>query len=226
VAEQPAACADNDDDDNGGGSPQRRLYLLTHGVALAKPIVLDKAHKTNTAFGDKQWLLSHVIVWTNIHHLTPLLEMNSIAIHLRDSKQYRSPIVLLCSSSDELSRWMEALQVMLVQNTLHSQRPHVDVGWQYSLVYVSWFTLAVCGYDDDMARGRDFLNHLDDYHRYAPLHYAIHRNNVSVVKVLLEAGADPNLLNGDHQSPLRLALDGEYDDIAQLLREHGAKEEK
>ena len=194
-----------------------QLYLMTHGFALAScsPPSTD---------GTLVVTLLQVVEWTQIHHVSPLLTMSSIQIHLR---QPANASMMLQLPMAHLQPWLDAFQMVLVQNTLHSSRPHSDLGWQYALVHVSWFTLAVCGYEDEhMVRNRDLLNHLDSYNHYAPLHYAIRRANTGIVKALLDAGADPNLPNGDgHQTPMSMAYDVDDEEIVQLLLEYGAKKE-
>jgi hypothetical protein len=60
------------------------------------------------------------------------------------------------------------------------------------------------------------------------LHYAVALGDVASVRVLLEAGADPNALGwegefGSHaRRPLVLAREGSYDELTRLLLEHGA----
>ena len=51
---------------------------------------------------------------------------------------------------------------------------------------------------------------------------AIDLGKVEVVRVLLEAGADPNTVSDRYGSPLDRAEWDDHDEIAALLREHGA----
>ncbi|GKY98715.1 hypothetical protein MPSEU_000827800 [Mayamaea pseudoterrestris] len=202
-----------------------QLYLLTHGFALATKscasAVLDAS--TNNAV----YTLHQVVEWKQIHHVTPLLALNALQIHLRQPLATGSSSLILIVPEMQWQSWLDAFHTVLVQNTLHSSRPHTDIGWQYALVQVPWFTLAICGAEDEgIVRNRDLLNHLDVYNQYAPLHYAIRRGNTAAVKLLLEAGANANLLGGDdRQSPMSMAQDVEDDDIVQLLLEFGAKRE-
>ena len=62
------------------------------------------------------------------------------------------------------------------------------------------------------------LNVLDSGHGYAPLHWAVACGNYEMVKLLLEAGADPNIFSSDGMTPMWSALDWGLDDIAVLLR--------
>jgi len=62
-----------------------------------------------------------------------------------------------------------------------------------------------------------------------PLMFALsdehpHRGNPEIVKALLNKGAHVNAKDVSGYTPLKRALEAEYKDIADLLRQHGAKE--
>ena len=57
-----------------------------------------------------------------------------------------------------------------------------------------------------------------------PLLRACDPPNVAVARVLLDAGADPNARRGDGESPLRLSVQAEDLEMAELLLRHGAAE--
>ena len=77
------------------------------------------------------------------------------------------------------------------------------------------------------------IKHLLNYHAninpidifgITPLHYAIHSGEISCVNLLLEAGCDVNLRNGNTvPSPLHFAAVNENAEIVSQLIEHGAK---
>jgi RNA polymerase sigma factor (sigma-70 family) len=58
-----------------------------------------------------------------------------------------------------------------------------------------------------------------------PLHVAAERGRITVVRELLQRGADPNAANADYDgwSPLHLAVNSGHAATAALLREHGAR---
>ncbi len=57
---------------------------------------------------------------------------------------------------------------------------------------------------------------------FGPLHYAVRNGNAEATRVLLDEGADVNLLSADQSSPLLLAtINGNYD-LARTLLEAGA----
>jgi len=64
----------------------------------------------------------------------------------------------------------------------------------------------------------------DAFFQATPLHWAAGLGRKEMVALLLDKGADPNLRNRDGKTPLSLSLDIRRDDIAQLLRQHGATE--
>ena len=65
---------------------------------------------------------------------------------------------------------------------------------------------------------------LDEKHTtgYAPLHYAVMKTWPEVVALLLDAGADPDVVNNQSKTALDLAISGSKDDIIDLLLEAGA----
>jgi len=57
-----------------------------------------------------------------------------------------------------------------------------------------------------------------------PLYYAICENNPEITSILLEKGANPNATDEKGHTLLRVALERGYIKMAELLRQHGAKE--
>lgn len=57
----------------------------------------------------------------------------------------------------------------------------------------------------------------------APLHYAAQYKHTGMVGLLLENGADPNILAGDGHTPLDLAEAAGSKEVVSLLKRHGAK---
>ncbi len=55
-----------------------------------------------------------------------------------------------------------------------------------------------------------------------PLHVAIRKGYSDVVEALISQGVDVDARTSDGQTPLELAISCEHDEIAELLRQHGA----
>ena len=58
--------------------------------------------------------------------------------------------------------------------------------------------------------------------RVRPLGTAVFAGNFEATRVLLEAGADPNGVDSGEHRPLQTAEANENEELARLLREHGA----
>lgn len=70
-----------------------------------------------------------------------------------------------------------------------------------------------CGYVDVHTRG---------FQGETPLKIAVVRQDLQLVRDLLDAGADPNLPGEDDYTPLHHAAGAESAEICRLLLEHGA----
>ncbi|MFD2784100.1 ankyrin repeat domain-containing protein [Hymenobacter rubripertinctus] len=66
------------------------------------------------------------------------------------------------------------------------------------------------------------LNELDTF-GYTALHWAVFRGDIDFVKILLEAGANPNILSEDGVTPKWRAKDFYLTDIDKLLDSFGGK---
>lgn len=82
----------------------------------------------------------------------------------------------------------------------------------------------------------ELLDALDTYQSWTPLHYAAYHNHVAVAKLLLEAGANPNSVEGSSSSssitpssdplgrtPLYLAERYRFAEMKKLLESYGAR---
>jgi len=56
------------------------------------------------------------------------------------------------------------------------------------------------------------------------LHHASRAGNLDVLKIVLNAGGDPNVANANGETPLSWALSANQTSAAELLRKHGARE--
>lgn len=64
------------------------------------------------------------------------------------------------------------------------------------------------------------VNHVDE--EYAPLHMAAEKATRKAVEILLEAGVDINLLDGEGRTPLYIACEERNRSVANFLLEQGA----
>ena len=66
------------------------------------------------------------------------------------------------------------------------------------------------------------VNGWDSDHQATPLLMAMFRNNKEVMRMLLEAGADPNAVGAEGDSPLRWAAENDDLEMAKLFLQFGA----
>jgi ankyrin repeat protein len=76
-----------------------------------------------------------------------------------------------------------------------------------------------------LAKSGADLNQRGGVNNWTPLMHAVHKKQPTAVRALIDAGADVNLTAGarGRDTALRLAEVEKYDDIAAVLRAHGAK---
>ena len=63
-----------------------------------------------------------------------------------------------------------------------------------------------------------------DWLGYVPLHWACYFGYADLVTLLIDKGADPNLVSDTGRTCLEIATAMDYGEIAELFRKHGAKE--
>ena len=149
----------------------------------------------------------------------------------KDGKATGETLEFAVGSQAAMEAWLLAVGQILIQNALHdpNQREMTEkFGWQYKLLQRPGFTVAVTGNVDDLyslfnsmminevevtaessssttvGTTKERLNVLDSYHQMAPLHYAIQQDpcNKEIIEALLQAGADPNLPDGEKRSAM------------------------
>ena len=117
------------------------------------------------------------------------------------------------------SAWQSAVVTALVFGYPDTARALVDRGAHMSLA-------AAAGLGR-LAEVRQLLSGADEQSRHAALALAVQLGHPDVVRLLLDAGVDPNLFNppGFHQhaTPLHQAVWSGSDEVARLLVERGAR---
>ncbi|WP_103863779.1 ankyrin repeat domain-containing protein [Aquimarina sp. I32.4] len=70
------------------------------------------------------------------------------------------------------------------------------------------------------------INTIENYNGYSALHYAVHYNDIALVKKILDKKANPNIKSTSvmKSTPLHLAIDKGYTNIAQLLIDNNASD--
>jgi uncharacterized protein len=66
------------------------------------------------------------------------------------------------------------------------------------------------------------VNGWDTLHEATPLLMALFRNNKEAARILVNAGADPNVRSGEGDSPLRLCVEAQDLEVAAILLRFGA----
>ena len=103
--------------------------------------------------------------------------------------------------------------------------------------YLYHFLTRACCYGDEIGvrillsqgaepNGKGYKNYADcvgPFEYSSPLFLAVYNRHIEIVKTLLEAGANPNILEGEGVTPLVPAVKNEDIKIIKLLLKHGAK---
>ncbi|KAK7479774.1 hypothetical protein BaRGS_00028954, partial [Batillaria attramentaria] len=96
----------------------------------------------------------------------------------------------------------------------------VDLPDKTGMTALMWAAYRVFGYDPTrlLLTFGAAVNKQDKFHGNSALHWACQTGNHTTVKMLLEAGADLNLHNGQAQTPLDVALSTKNLELARRLR--------
>ena len=103
--------------------------------------------------------------------------------------------------------------------------------------YLYHFLERSCYYGDEIGvkillsqgadpNGKGYKNYADcvgPYEFSSPLYQSVSCNNIKIAKILLDSGANPNLLEGEGVTPLVAAVRKENVEMVKLLLKHGAK---
>ena len=246
----PVAIEEEAEDINSAAamSEQRECHvvLLTRGLAVA---FTSDIPTTSTATDSPYTYQFHNgWTWNEVEFVQPTqrgfaitLEKycsNTESSNPREQQQprRRRQFTFSCANLQEQQDWMNAFYSILVQYHTHNIAPsrssnQYTLGWQYQYVYRPGFTLAVTNRVTPDLEALDRsnaaqLNVIDDYHGYAPLHYAVKCHHVPAIVSLLEHRPDihVDVLDAEGHTPLYLAVQDELPpSTRQLLLDHGAR---
>ena len=175
------------------------LVLLTDGFILKNQLVnyfnpLEKRYETCQ-------------LWKDVNYIERLNHFEILIQIVDSSRKYE------LSSADEHTPLEIIYQVLERVIIFHEMFDSTSdrtgtLGWQYLRVRKPAFTAAVTN-DSRILDGKHqmvsrSINDIDAYNKQAPLHYAVLQDecSIDVVRALLNAGATPNLKDGDGKSPM------------------------
>lgn len=227
-----------------------QVVLLTRGWALAFSTDSTSAATTTTTatYPPDTYQFYNGWTWNEVEFVQPTQRGFAITLEkfssIKESsnpreqqQQRRRQFTFSCANLQQRQDWMDAFYTILVQyhtnNTSSPSRSsnHYTLGWQYQYVYRPGFTLAVTNRVTPDLEALDRsnakqLNIIDDYHGYAPLHYAVKCHHVPAIVSLLQHRPDiqVDVLDADGHTPLYLAVQDELPtSTRQLLLDHGAR---
>lgn len=201
----------------------RNLFSGEHSILLSViPVMCDK-HKCDLLILTGGFVLKYQ---SSVNFFNPLekryetcLLWNEVDFIERDNP-FEITIQVADSSTkydissvdggEPLNTVLQRLEHVIIAHELflsRSDRTEI-LGWQYLRVRKPAFTAAVMN-DPRILAGKHqavsrLINELDSYNKQAPLHYAVLQEecNIELIQGLLNAGADPNLEDGDGRSAM------------------------
>ena len=198
------------------------LLFGDHSILLKRgPMTLNKSEVELLVFTDG-FLISykkvnkfnplakryeHCHLWSDVEYCESSIA-DMVVIQLLTGERIRLEIPSY--EKDNVTTWMNCFENVIIEYALHNN-DDVDndilesLGWQYRLIHKAGFSAAVTGKLGLIGKSLGtYVNQLDKYNQFAPLHYALQQEdcNVDVVKALLNAGANPNLEDADGRSPM------------------------
>ena len=220
---------DYNKDKLGHQATECEVLLLTHGlVVVAAPM------STTTTTTQRRRQVARVILWSQVAYAEPGEDDTAWRVQLQKENEDES-WTFGCATSRQRHYWLQALERVLVEYHTHANGSKVaknpTLGWQYRYMHRPGFYQAVTNnhvVDDDdndnnLLSEAALSNKLDDYHGYAPLHYAVRLQNLQAVQVLLQAGANPNQPDREEGRTPMDYCDDSTNDIVQLLVQYGGQ---
>ena len=159
----------------------------------------------------------HQAVYRQRVDLVTLLLAHGANPNLRDNSHYTS-LQGCCSEAHHASKAYELAKALLSSGDCDLNV--VDAAGQTPLIWES--AKGRSNMVELLVKdGKADLNHIDEIGSNA-LYYAAKNNNQAVVRILLLAGADPDLENANGRTSLHVSARRGHVEIAKLLLKHGA----
>ena len=191
---------------------------------LAYSIIGSYTHALSSAIerGDVQTIKSLVSKGHDVNATTSGTGRNMLTLCFRYGLQKISPFsdtrqISLMTREEVESKILEMLDVLIDNGAdINAQdlRGETPLNHAASLGHIRIVEMLI-------ARGADV--NLAGRFGDRPLHNAVHSGNPHMVRMFIEKGADINLTGRNGWTPLQLAIKTDRQDIADLLKQHGAK---
>jgi len=148
----------------------------------------------------------------------------------------------ICAKREQKLHWLEAFKTTILNCPSKLQAGKNDPGWEHDILRIGLHSAARRG-DIEMAQNilsdasppsHEYLDlNMPDSAGNTPVHYAVKNHRISVLEMLLEAGACPDKMNSDCKTPaefcekfgkMRLTAkeEDEIKEILEILEEHGS----
>jgi len=142
-------------------------------------------------------------------------------------------IAFLCPDEIQKEAWLRAIE-FAVKN--ENSRDEAHFGWQHGIMRTSMHSAAWVG-DDEMLFTAIDANHpvdIPDAEGFCPIHYAVIRQHLECLRILLDSDADPNKLSSEFRSPAQYCElkvgsgqdQKRLDDMLELLDDYGSDDAK
>lgn len=172
-----------------------------------------------------------------------VIYLETLAIHHKSIEEPNNPCAfdlhtpdriytIIADSESDKRIWLEEIELALYAWHAGTHRTH-EPGWQHELILGSMYSDALLGKEEDMQNHINALTKSDgtvdlpaldaiDSSGMNCLHWACMRGHLGIVKILMNAGCDVDMLNNGLNSPLLIAASKSHDNIIRVLLDHGA----
>jgi hypothetical protein len=174
---------------------------IERGEIQAIKSLASKGHDVNATSGSGRNMLTLCFRY-GLQKISPFSDTRQISLMTREEVE---------------NKILEMLDVLIDNGAdinTHDPMGETPLNYAISLGYIRIVEMLI-------ARGADV--NLAGRFSDRPLHNAVHSGNPHMVRMLIEKGANINLTGRNGWTPLQLAIKTERQDIADLLKQYGAK---